>query len=57
MKLTELKNWDKLTKEEQDRLKEMYGEEAEITKTMAQPAPEDPENPQPVEPKKEVDNG
>lgn len=36
MKLTELKDWNKLTPEEQARLKEVYGEDPEITKTMAE---------------------
>lgn len=46
MKVTELKNWNTLTPEEQARLRDMYnvGEDDElpeaITKTMAQPAPE-----------------
>lgn len=34
MKLNELKNWDKLTPAERARLKEVYGRNAEITKTM-----------------------
>lgn len=45
MKVTELKDWNKLTPEEQVRLREIYNVDAEdnlpesITKTMAQPAP------------------
>jgi hypothetical protein len=38
MKLKDLKNWNKLTPKEQKRLKEVYGEDPEVTKTMAQPA-------------------
>lgn len=34
MKLNELKDWDKLTPAEQARLKQVYGQDAEITKTM-----------------------
>ena len=34
MKLTELKHWSKLTKEQKARLKAMYGSNAEITKTL-----------------------
>lgn len=36
MKLEELKDWDKLSKSEQKRLRIMYGDEPEITKTMAE---------------------
>ena len=45
MKLTELKDWDKLTPAEQKRLREVYGDDPQITKTMAQPAPKDAEKP------------
>jgi len=34
MKLTELKNWNRLTPAEKARLKKVYGKDAEITKTM-----------------------
>lgn len=46
MKVTELKDWDKLTPEEQARIRDMYNVGADdelpeaFTKTMAQPAPE-----------------
>lgn len=40
MKLEDLKDWDKLTKEEQDRLKKVYGENPDITKTLANKPPE-----------------
>jgi hypothetical protein len=46
MKVTDLKDWSKLTPAEQARLKEVYNVGADdelptnITKTMAQPAPE-----------------
>lgn len=49
MKVTDLKDWNRLTQEEQDRLREMYNVDSEdnlpesITKTMAQPAPEQTE--------------
>lgn len=46
MKLEELKDWDKLSKSEQKRLREMYGDEPAITKTMGEKPP-----------KKEEDNG
>lgn len=42
MKLQDLKNWHKLTPKEQARLKEIYGENPPITKTMAEPAPKGP---------------
>lgn len=45
MKLEELKDWDKLTPDEQARLKKVYGEEPPITKTMAEKPPVDPEKP------------
>lgn len=35
MRLEELKDWDKLTKEEQDRLRKVYGDNPDITKTLA----------------------
>lgn len=41
MKLTELKNWNELSPEEQARLKEVYGQDAEITQTMAEKPPQD----------------
>lgn len=47
MKVTELKDWDKLTPEEQARLKDVYQVDAEdnlpepITKTMAQKPPKE----------------
>jgi hypothetical protein len=34
MKLTELKNWENLTPEEKDRLREIYGEDPQIEKTL-----------------------
>ena len=46
MKVTELKDWNTLTPEEQARIRDVYnvGEDDElpesITKTMAQPAPD-----------------
>ena len=40
MKLSELKNWDQLTPEEQARLREVYGDDAEVTKTMRDTDPE-----------------
>lgn len=59
MKVTELKDWNKLTPEEQARLRDVYEVGADdelpesITKTMAQPTPADveigtPENPSTV---------
>lgn len=39
MKLEELKDWDKLTPEEQERLRDMYGDEPKITKTMGEVPP------------------
>jgi hypothetical protein len=45
MKVTELKNWANLTPQEQDRIRDVYQVDeddnlpANITKTMAQPAP------------------
>lgn len=47
MKLEELKDWNKLSKSEQRRLREVYGDEPEITKTMAEKKPKE----------SEVDNG
>ena len=38
VKLTDLKNWKSLTPKEKNRLRAVYGEEAGITKTVAQPA-------------------
>lgn len=46
MKVTELKDWNKLTPEEQERLKKVYNVDKEgnlpqsITKTMGNPTPE-----------------
>lgn len=46
MKVTDLKDWNKLTPEEQARLRDMYDVDENdnlpesITKTMANPAPE-----------------
>lgn len=34
MKLTDLKGWKKLSEAEKNRLTEVYGKDAEITKTM-----------------------
>lgn len=45
MKLEELKDWKKLTVEEQARLREIYGDDPHITKTMAEKPPLDPEKP------------
>jgi len=45
MKVTELKNWNQLTPEEQARLRDIYNVDTEdnlpesITKTMANPTP------------------
>ena len=36
MKLEKLKDWKKLTVEEQNRLKKVYGGSPKVTKTMAQ---------------------
>lgn len=48
MKVTELKDWSKLTPEEQARLREVYQVDSDdelpesLTQTMAQPAPTEP---------------
>ncbi len=53
MKLEELKNWDKLTPQEQARLRDVYGDNPHITKTMAEKPPVDPARPR----EKGGDNG
>lgn len=45
MKLEELKDWNKLSPQEQSRLREVYGDNPHITKTMAEKPPVDSENP------------
>ena len=45
MKLSDLKDWNKLTPAEQERLRKVYGEDAEITKTMAQKPPAETQAP------------
>lgn len=45
MKLEELKDWNTLTPEEQARLRKVYGSNPNITKTMAEKPPIDPEHP------------
>lgn len=57
MKLQELKNWDKLTPAEQDRLKEVYGEDAEITKTTHDTEPASLEKARAAEKAKGAKNG
>lgn len=38
IKLEELKNWNQLTPAEQERLRKVYGDSPDITKTVAQKA-------------------
>lgn len=45
MKLEDLKNWHKLTKAEQARLRVIMGDAPRVTKTMAERPPSDPRKP------------
>lgn len=57
MILQELKDWDKLTPEEQARLKEVYGDDSDITKTMHDTKPASLKKARATEEAKEAQNG